>query len=80
MSNAADYTTVLCDDAKLRGISGYEVAVALASVLAARNPTLAGKVLVAVRDTITALPITRIVTSAPIDLTNLQDVAHGPAH
>jgi hypothetical protein len=62
MNSAAAYMLGICQDADLRGLSGYEVAVALASVLAARSPTLAGEVLVAVGDAIRLNPVTRIVT------------------
>jgi len=60
MQNAADYAVQVCDAAELRGLTGYQVAVSFASVLAARNPTLAGKVLVAVMDAIQRQPITNI--------------------
>lgn len=65
MDNAAAYALGICQDAELRGVSGYDVAVALASVLAARNPTLAGKVLVAVGDAIRRNPVIKIVTQEP---------------
>jgi hypothetical protein len=69
MDNAAAYTLGICRDAELRGLSGYEVAVAIASVLAARNPTLAGKVLVAVGDAIRLNPVTKII-APPADTVN----------
>ena len=65
MDNAANYALGICRDAELRGISGYEVAIALASVLAARNPTLAGKVLMAVCDAIRSNPVTKIIPPEP---------------
>lgn len=61
MGNAAEYALQVVKDAELRGLSGYDVCVSFASVLAARNATLAGKVLVAVGDAIRAQPITKII-------------------
>lgn len=48
----------------MRGLDGAEVAIAIATVMAARNPTLAGKVLVAVGDAIRLNPITKIIMPA----------------
>lgn len=60
MDSAAEYAVGLMREAELRGISGYDLVIAFASVLAARNPTLAGKVLISVRDVIREQPITKI--------------------
>jgi len=65
MDNAAAYMLGICQDAELRGLSGYEVAVALATVLAGHDPDIAGKVLVAVGDAIRLNPVTKIVTPGP---------------
>jgi len=74
MENAQAYALELVRDAALRGLTGYDVTVSIASVLAARNPTLAGKVLVAVGDAIRMQPITKI-----IPLTG-DDISHGTSH
>jgi hypothetical protein len=62
MDNAMSCTIGIIRDAELRGFNGAQVAIAIANVLAARNPTLAGKVLVAVGDAIRLNPITKIIT------------------
>jgi hypothetical protein len=64
MDNTMSYTIGIIKDAELRGLNGADVAVTIATVMAARNPTLAGKVLVAVGDAIRLNPITKIITPA----------------
>lgn len=64
IDNAISYATQLCRDAELRGLTGPEVAISIAGVLAARNPTLAGKVLVAVGNAIRMQPVTKILKAA----------------
>jgi hypothetical protein len=65
MDSAAAYMVGICRDAELRGLSGYEVAVALATVLAGREPDLAGEILYAVGNAIRLNPVTKIVTPEP---------------
>jgi hypothetical protein len=64
MDNAMNYTIGIIRDAELRGLDGADVAIAIATVMASRNPTLAGKVLVAVGDAIRLNPITKIIMPA----------------
>lgn len=67
MGYADDFALQICREAEQRGLGAYQVAAAIASVLAGRNPTLAGKVLYSVRDAIRA--------NFP-----LIEGPHGPAH
>ena len=77
MANAINYTNDLVRDAELRGLSGYDLAVSISAVLAARNPTLCGKVLVAVGNAIRAQPVTKIVKPSEADTIELQRQADG---
>ena len=78
MDNAISYATQLVADAELRGLSGYDVCVSIAAVLAARNPTLAGKVLVAVGNAIRLQPVTKVVKApSTVDLEQLPDGSFG---
>jgi len=70
MDNAAAYMLGICQDAELRGLSGYDVAVALATVLAGRAPDFAGEVLHAVGYAIRLNPVTKIVTPSQSDSIN----------
>jgi hypothetical protein len=67
MDNAMSYTLGIIKEADLRGLDGADVALAIATVIASCNPTLAGKVLVAVGDAIRLNPITKIIT--PVEAT-----------
>jgi hypothetical protein len=64
MDDAMRYTLGIIREADLRGLDGADVALAIATVIASCNPTLAGKVLVAVSDAIRLNPITKIITPA----------------
>jgi hypothetical protein len=63
MANALAYADQLVAAAELRGLTGYDMTRSIAAVLAARNPTLAGKVLVAVMDAVNLNPITKVITT-----------------
>jgi hypothetical protein len=68
-------------DAELRGLSGADVATSLAGIVAARNATLAGKCLVALRNAIARNPITKIVSVTPEQRAKLETLpTHGPAN
>jgi len=82
MANAINYATQLVADAELRGLTGYDVAISIAGVLAARNATLAGKVLIAVGNAIRMQPVTKIVKTSDVrvDLQQLPDGSFGQAN
>jgi len=82
MANAINYATQLVADAELRGLTGYDVAISFAGVLAARNPTLAGKVLIAVGNAIRMQPVTKLVTpeGQVLELEKKADGSFGPAN
>ena len=81
MANAINYATQLVADAELRGLTGYDVAISIAGVLAARNPTLAGKVLIAVGNAIRLQPVTKIIADGrEIDAELKADGSYGPAN
>jgi len=82
MARAIEYATQLVADAQLRGLTGYDVAISIAGVLAARNATLAGKVLIAVGNAIRMQPVTKIVKTSDVrvDLQQLPDGSFGQAN
>jgi len=61
MEAAAVFALAMIGRAELRGISAADLVVSIASVLAARNPTLAGKVLASIDDAIMRQPVTKVI-------------------
>jgi hypothetical protein len=61
MESAIAFAEQLCKDAELRGLSGYDLVKSLAGVMAVRDPTLAGDVLVAVGDAIRLEPVRKVI-------------------
>lgn len=85
VDNALAYMQTVMADAELRGLSGADVATALAGIIAARNATLAGKCLVALRNAIVRNPVTQIVQASAKDRAELEllkqaDGSYGPTH
>ena len=62
MDAAISYMQGVIDDAELRGLSGYDVAISLAAIVAGRDPKLAGECLVALLGAIQSNPVTKIVS------------------
>ena len=80
MANALEYAETVVRDAQLRGVSGYDLFISFAAVVAARNPSLAGKLLLATSQAICAYPITKVIKPEPdeIELPRQADGSYGP--
>lgn len=61
MARAGEFVQHLLREAELRGIDGGNVATILAMIVSARNPTLGGKVLLAVEAQLQKYPIVKII-------------------
>lgn len=68
MANAGTEVVRLLEQAEIRNIDGGMVAVILSQVLAARNATLAGKVLMAVEVAIQKYPIVKIIGAGTVSV------------
>lgn len=81
IDSACEYMVLVMKDAELRGMSGADVATSLAGIVAARNATLAGKCLIALRNAILRNPVTKLVEATPQEKAALDSVStHGPAN
>lgn len=64
MAAAGTHTEHLCKIAEQRGLTGFDVAVSIAMLLAARNGTLAGKILMALEQSLMQQPVKPVTTEA----------------
>jgi hypothetical protein len=82
MANALEYAETVAHEADLRGVSGYDLFQSFVAVLAARNATLAGKLLYACSEAIRHHPVTKVLKPEPaeVDLVQQADGSYGPAN
>jgi predicted RNase H-like nuclease len=70
VDNAQAFAQVLVHEAKLRGLSIAEILEAVVMVMAARNPTLAGKVMEACMASLQRHPVTKVIAADGVTVVN----------